>query len=177
MAGLPAAKAIVPPVGGEMPRSRSRSADRSERHNLPSCSRRRSATSLTPLSYLLLPSLLSFASSGCMVGPDYQAPSVATAQNYLEANQASVDTKRQEYEAWWRVFKDPVLDRLVEAAYNQNLTLVAAGTRVLQALAELGIAIGDFYPQSQKASGSLIYERPSRADPLATPQSQGANFW
>jgi NodT family efflux transporter outer membrane factor (OMF) lipoprotein len=112
-----------------------------------------------------------------MVGPDYEPPAVTTAAGYLEANQGSLDTKRQEYEAWWRVFNDPVLDRLIETAYSQNLALIAAGTRVLQARAELGVAIGDFYPQSQRATGSLIYERPSRADPLATPQSQGANFW
>ena len=88
--------------------------------------------------------------AGCMVGPDYEPPAVTSAASYLEANQASVDTKRQEYEAWWRVFNDPVLDRLIETAYAQNLTLVAAGTRVLQARAELGVAIGDFYPQSQR---------------------------
>jgi NodT family efflux transporter outer membrane factor (OMF) lipoprotein len=121
--------------------------------------------------------VLALASGGCMVGPDYQSPAVTVANHYLEANQPSVDTKRQEYEAWWRVFGDPVLDRLIQIAYDQNLTLVAAGTRVLQARAELGVAIGEFYPQTQHGNGSLIYSRESQADPTVPPQSQLKNFW
>ena len=121
--------------------------------------------------------LLALACCGCMVGPDYQSPPAPVAVKFLEANQPSVDTRRQEYETWWRVFDDPTLDRLIQIAYNQNLTLVAAGTRVLQARAELGVAIGDFYPQSQQATSSLIYTRPSHADPTATTQSQVSGFW
>jgi NodT family efflux transporter outer membrane factor (OMF) lipoprotein len=120
---------------------------------------------------------LSLVCAGCMVGPDYKSPPVPVAAKYLEANKPSVETQRQEYEDWWRVYHDPVLDRLITIAYNQNLGLVAAGTRVLQARAELGVAIGDFYPQSQQATSSIIYARPSHADPTATPQSQGSPFW
>jgi NodT family efflux transporter outer membrane factor (OMF) lipoprotein len=116
-------------------------------------------------------------SSGCMVGPDYQSPPAPAAANFLEANQSSVNTKRQEYEAWWRVFHDAILDRLIQIAYDQNLSLVAAGTRVLQARAELGVAIGEFYPQTQHGNGSLIYSRESQADPTIPPQSQLKNFW
>ena len=121
--------------------------------------------------------LLALACGGCMVGPDYQSPPAPVAVKFLEAKQPSVNTRRQEYETWWRVFDDPTLDRLIAIAYNQNLTLVAAGTRVLQARAELGVAIGDFYPQSQQATSSIIYVRPSHADPTATPQSQVSGFW
>jgi NodT family efflux transporter outer membrane factor (OMF) lipoprotein len=121
--------------------------------------------------------LLALACGGCMVGPDYQSPPAPAATKFLEANQPSVETRTQEYETWWRVFDDPVLDRLIYIAYHQNLPLVAAGTRVLQARAELGVAIGDFYPQSQQATSSIIYTRPSHADPTATPQSQVSGFW
>jgi NodT family efflux transporter outer membrane factor (OMF) lipoprotein len=120
---------------------------------------------------------LTLAVSDCMVGPNYQSPAVKVANQYLEANQPSVDTKRQEYERWWIVFHDPVLDRLIQIAYDQNLSLVAAGTRVLQARAQLGVAIGEFYPQTQQGHGSLIYSRSSHADPTATPESQLRNFW
>jgi NodT family efflux transporter outer membrane factor (OMF) lipoprotein len=112
-----------------------------------------------------------------MVGPDFKSPPAPAAARYLEANQPSVDTRRQQYEAWWRVFRDPTLDRLIAVAYSQNLSLVAAGTRVLQARAELGVAIGDFYPQSQQATSSLIYLRPSHSDPTAAIQSQVSGFW
>jgi NodT family efflux transporter outer membrane factor (OMF) lipoprotein len=114
---------------------------------------------------------------GCMVGPDYKSPSVQVAARYLEAENPSVETRREQYRDWWTVFQDPVLDRLIAIAYNQNLTLVAAGTRVLQARAELGVAIGDFYPQAQQATSSLAFLRPSHADPTAAPQSLVSGFW
>ena len=55
-----------------------------------------------------------------------------------------MDASRSEYRDWWNVFNDPVLSRLVEIAYQQNLTLRSAGVRVLEARAQLGIAIGEF---------------------------------
>jgi len=78
---------------------------------------------------------------------------------------------------WWTVFRDPVLDRLIRVAYEQNLSLASAGTRVLEARAQLGVAIGEFYPQLQHGTGSMIYDRPSHADPTAAPQSLIRNFW
>jgi len=41
----------------------------------------------------------------------------------------------------------------------------------------LGVAIGEFYPQLQHGTGSMIYSRESHADPTATPQSLVGNFW
>ena len=74
----------------------------------------------------LLPSL-----AGCAVGPDFVAPAAPVADQYLEAHNRSIGTGKQEYRDWWKVFHDPALDRLVEIAYDQNLTLLSAGTRVL----------------------------------------------
>jgi NodT family efflux transporter outer membrane factor (OMF) lipoprotein len=54
---------------------------------------------------------------------------------------------------WWGVFKDPVLDWLICNAFQQNLSLREAGTRVLQARAQLGIATGGLFPQTQLAKG------------------------
>ena len=48
---------------------------------------------------------------------------------------------------------------------------------MLQARAVLGIAIGEFYPQVQQGSGSLIYNRTSAATPLAAPNSSPSRFW
>ena len=83
----------------------------------------------------------------------------------------------QEYRDWWKVFHDPVLNRLIEIAYNQNLTLVSAGTQVLQARAQLGVAIGEFYPQVQQGNGSVTYIRPSHADTTQFPSGVNHNFW
>ena len=112
-----------------------------------------------------------------MVGPNFVSPSAPVAEKWLEAGNASVDTRNQEYRDWWKVFHDPVLDRLIEIAYNQNLTLVSAGTHVLEARAQLGVAIGEFYPQVQQGNGSVTYIRPSHADTTIFPSGVNHNFW
>jgi NodT family efflux transporter outer membrane factor (OMF) lipoprotein len=89
----------------------------------------------------------------------------------------SVAAGHQDYQDWWRAFHDPTLNDLVRIGYNQNLTLLSAGTRVLQARAVLGIAIGSFYPQLQQGTGSLIYTQPSAATPLALPNATPTQFW
>ncbi|MFY9692725.1 MAG: TolC family protein, partial [Xanthobacteraceae bacterium] len=78
---------------------------------------------------------------------------------------------------WWRSLRDPTLDGLIHIAYNQNLTLLSAGTQVLQARATLGIATGLLYPQAQQGTGSLIYNRSSAATPLSAPNAKPAYFW
>src|SRR5262249_23068365 len=52
---------------------------------------------------------------------------------------------------WWRVFRDPALDALIETAYRQNISLREAGTRILAARAQRGIAVGEVFPQRQQA--------------------------
>src|SRR5215469_8459291 len=112
-----------------------------------------------------------------MVGPDFTSPSAPVAEKWLEWDNPSVDTRNQEYRDWWKVFHDPVLDRLIQTAYNQNLTLVSAGTRVLEARAQLGVAIGEFYPQLQQGHGSVTYIRPGHADTTQFPSGVTQNFW
>jgi NodT family efflux transporter outer membrane factor (OMF) lipoprotein len=48
---------------------------------------------------------------------------------------------------------------------------------VLQARAVLGIAIGEFYPQVQQGTGSVIYNRTSAATPLSAPHATPSYFW
>jgi NodT family efflux transporter outer membrane factor (OMF) lipoprotein len=117
------------------------------------------------------------ALAGCAVGPNFGPPSAPVAGAYLESQNRAVRTDAQDYRDWWKAFHDPVLNHLVEIAYGQNLTLLSAGTRVLQARAELGVAVGEFYPQQQQGYGVTTYNRPSHADAAANPQLQLSNFW
>ena len=115
--------------------------------------------------------------SGCVkVGPDFVQPEADTRPQWLEASgYKQVTTKADDYRDWWRSFNDPVLDKLIQTAYQQNLTLRIAGVRVLGAGAQLGVAVGSLYPQSQKGAGSLQKERLSETSPLSAPGSPG-NF-
>ena len=103
---------------------------------------------------------------GCaMVGPDYVKPTVQEPTDWLAKEESRIKTEDIDYAKWWTVFNDPVLNNLVEAAYNQNLNLQAAGLRVLQARAQLAIAIGDKYPQQQLGRFEYAYTRTSRNSP------------
>ena len=93
---------------------------------------------------------------GCtMVGPDYCPPPVQVEQTWLDTGDKRVKTASADYKDWWQAFKDPALNQLIDTAYRENLTLQIAGVRVLEARAQLGIAIGSVYPQTQQATGSF----------------------
>jgi len=115
--------------------------------------------------------------AGCAVGPNFVPPTAPITDQFREANNRSVKSTHEDYRDWWKTFHDPILNRLIQTAYNQNLTLLSAGTRVLQARAVLGIAIGEIYPQLQQGTGSLINNRSSAATPLAGPLATPAYFW
>ena len=108
---------------------------------------------------LLLPVLLAFA--GCMIGPNYQRPKVSVSPSFGEGADPRLSAESTNYRDWWKAFNDPVLDRLIARAYRDNLTLQQAGVRVLQARAQLGIQVGEIFPQSQQAVGSVQYNRTS----------------
>jgi len=114
--------------------------------------------------------------SGCMVGPDFSRPPAKVSPRWMDASDDRVKTEPSEYRNWWRVFDDPVLDQLIARAYQENLSLKIAGVRVLEARAQLGIAAGGIYPQTQHAYGSLQYNRTSELSPQAgaLPVGQGA---
>jgi NodT family efflux transporter outer membrane factor (OMF) lipoprotein len=93
--------------------------------------------------------------NGCsMVGPDYVKPAAPEAESWLDSEEPKFETEKADFSEWWTVFDDPVLDKLVDAAYQQNLTLQIAGLRIYEARAELGIAFGFQYPQIQEGFGS-----------------------
>lgn len=125
----------------------------------------------------VLAAALGMPLAGCAVGPEFGPPAAPVADHWLETNSKSIEASHQLYRDWWIVFRDPVLDRLVAAAYDQNLTLLSAGTRVLQARAQLGIAIGELYPQLQRAAGAITYNLRSRAEPTGLPETAAANYW
>ena len=87
------------------------------------------------------------------LGPDFKTPPADLEATWSEHTHA-LSTGRLAGD-WWSVFNDPVLDRLVQLAYQQNLPLQIAGLRIFEARAQLGIAIGQQYPQSQQLNGNL----------------------
>ncbi len=94
-----------------------------------------------------------FVSACVNLGPDFVAPEAPIADDWVEAEQDGVNHQAADNPEWWTVFNDPVLDRLIDTARSQNLTLRSAGLRILQANAQLGIATGKKFPQVQQVTG------------------------
>ena len=76
---------------------------------------------------------------------DYARPPVDTPANWLEAQDPRLKMTPAEQRDWWKVFKDSTLDKLINAAYQQNLPWQVAGVWMLEARAHLGVANGERY--------------------------------
>jgi len=129
--------------------------------------------------YLLLVMLMAISLGGCTVGPDYVRPDADVNSSWLESG-AVIQDEPAEIREWWTLFNDPVLTRLVHEAYEQNLTLQAAGLRVIQARAARGIAVGDFFPQEQAIradySNNQISKNDSNNPPFDKFRTAGLSF-
>ena len=124
--------------------------------------------------------VLVLASGGCiMVGPDYVQPEVEVNPSWLESSPV-LREEPAEIREWWTAFDDPVLIGLVHEAYEQNLSLRAAGLRVIQARAARGIAVGEFFPQEQEIGANYSKNELSKNDlnnpPFKNFQTAGLKF-
>ncbi len=100
--------------------------------------------------------------SGCVtLGPDYKEPDVEWLNNWETDLYGQIGTPQEQsridLKFWWKMFDDPVLDTLIEIGKRENRSLRAAGIRILESRAALGIAVGYQYPQVQQVTGAIGY--------------------
>jgi len=112
---------------------------------------------------MLRRALLLLLLAGCAVRPDYQRPPVELPAAWKESAPRFVEDGR-----WWRIYDDPVLDRLVEEALAQNSDVLVAAARVEEAGALLGLAQSGLRPQVE-ASASAGRSLSSSATGLLPP--------
>lgn len=115
---------------------------------------RRKLTLLFAMSVLLTTGCAHFREwhkNGYKVGPNYGRPDTDVACNWIDTQNTKLIRNQAVNAEWWASFNDPVLNELVLEGYEQNLTLKQAGTRILEARAIRGIAVGGLFPQTQRA--------------------------
>jgi NodT family efflux transporter outer membrane factor (OMF) lipoprotein len=105
--------------------------------------------------------------NGWKVGPNYSRPAAPVASTWIDYADPRVKSEEQQLSQWWTIFNDATLDALIQTAYQQNLTLRTAGARILAARAQLGIATGNLFPQSQSAFAD--YARVKLSQNVANP--------
>jgi NodT family efflux transporter outer membrane factor (OMF) lipoprotein len=113
------------------------------------------ASAIAALSLSGCTTLSEYYQNGFKVGPNYARPPAPVAEKWIEADDKRVRSEEADDSHWWTVFNDPKLNDLVQAAYQQNLTLREAGFRVLQNRALLSGAFGTIFPQTQTMNGSF----------------------
>src|SRR6476620_1610447 len=111
--------------------------------------------------WCLAGTMLVLGQAGCKVGPNYKTPptAIAPAQNWIDYRDPRVDEAQHDLSHWWGVFNDPVLSGLIGQAYQKNLSLRAAGERIVEARARQGIAVGNLFPQQQNVAGAYSFNK------------------
>ena len=90
---------------------------------------------------------------GCTMGPNFHRPETTPPPSWAGAASAPADlpskpvARAYDGRLWWSVFKDPVLDGLVDEAMQQNLDLQTAALRIEEARAQRGSAASQDLPQ------------------------------
>src|SRR5439155_27069203 len=94
---------------------------------------------------LVAPLALGLVLAGCTLGPNYQRPTVPAPEGW-RGGQAAPDPGSLADLAWWKLFQDDELRRLVPTATEANKDLRIAVTRVDQARAQLGVTRSAQFP-------------------------------
>jgi NodT family efflux transporter outer membrane factor (OMF) lipoprotein len=93
---------------------------------------------------------------GCAVGPNYHQPETKAPAQWTESLAGGETNSTSTPADWWKSFRDPELDSLIDRAAQSNLDLQIAQARVREARAQYGIAAADLWPT---VDGSASYAR------------------
>lgn len=112
--------------------------------------------------------LVGLGLAACAVGPNYVKPSTppAAATPFVSTDAAS-SVNAPLPPDWWRLYDDPILDRLVGEALTENQDLKVAAANLAYAQAVLGEARAGLLPTTDLTAGAT-YGRSSTADALAS---------
>lgn len=112
---------------------------------------------------LVLPLLAAASLAGCAVGPNYVAsgPPPTAGAPFIGAAGPTVTAAELQGD-WWRLYRDPVLDRLVGDALAANTDIRVAVARIERARASLRGARSEGLPQTT-IGASATYGRVSQS--------------
>ncbi len=82
--------------------------------------------------------------ASCSVGPDYIGASLTVPNQFAEVPRSTA--ARSDLSHWWKTFRDPTLDRLIDEAVAGNLDVAAATARIREARATRRAAVGGLFP-------------------------------
>lgn len=120
----------------------------------------------------MLAALAAYASvqTGCVVGPKYNRPTVATPPAYKELQQSNVQSESNWKTArpndaairgkWWEVYNDPRLNELEEKLNTSDQNIAAAAANFMAARSLVKQARSQYFP-TVSTNPSIMNSRPS----------------
>ena len=96
--------------------------------------------------WIIVPALLVLISGCTLVGPDYIPPKPDIKAEWQLAEDPALLPDEQLIVRWWELFNDPLLNRFIITASENNIDLLTAMARIEETRARLGIASQDILP-------------------------------
>ncbi len=124
----------------------------------------------------LLPLAMAVLPACTLVGPDFTEPRPGWLDSWESDLHGLVGGGGEtaggsDLRFWWRLFEDPVLDRLIETVRRENRDLRIAALRIFESRALLGIAGSGLYPQVQEITGAATWSDSRNSE---TPAQDGS---
>ncbi|WP_097091784.1 efflux transporter outer membrane subunit [Novosphingobium sp. Chol11] len=116
--------------------------------------------------------------SACAVGPNYERPAtpVASAEPFVTKG-AGLDPAAALPDDWWRLYRDPALDSLIERAFAANTDLRVAAANLAKARAVLGEARAGRLPSTNINGGVTYGDGVQGAGATGFPSNLGDAQW
>jgi len=111
---------------------------------------------------------LALVLTGCALGPDYRRPPIVSPEVWRDGQPAPDPASLADL-AWWELFQDDELRRLVQTATEANKDLRIAVTRVDQARALLGVTRSAQFPEINAGASATT----NRISDNVRPRGQG----
>lgn len=114
------------------------------------------------------------ALAACTVGPDYKAPAIVepAVKGFQETQKTQLLGDGAVASAWWELYQDPVLNRLIQDAFEHNPNIGHASANLKLARAQLSEAGADRLPSTQ-VSARYSRERVGSSNEATTASRQG----
>jgi len=100
---------------------------------------------------VILSFLMTLAFLGCMVGPNYRRPEVETPPSWRFEEREAREVANA---AWWEQFDDPVLNKLIQIALEENKDVKIAAARVEEFTGRYRTTRASLLPQVDAGAGA-----------------------
>lgn len=118
------------------------------------------------------------ALAGCEVGPKYRAPALPRgAAAPLVSRDTRLETSAAPPSAWWRLYSDPRLDRLIQEALAANRDLAAAEANLTAAQAVVSALGAERLPSTETIAGGAYGRDPVTQEILELNRRPPATLW